>query len=607
MKSAIHTLKALLLAGVVLNVGTPRAMAQDDGIYDDIYQPPTYQETTTNPLDGYSTYDQDDYYEPQNQRPTQSEQYVDENGNTYITNNYYGMDDYDYFYASRINRFHRPIHGFGFYDPFYTNMYWYNYDPFFFGTSIYAGWGWGGFYRPMWGWGGGWGWNSWGMGMGWNSWGMGMGWNSWGMGWGGGWGWNSWNMGWGGGGWGMGGYGMGYNHGYWNGFYDGLAMGNTGYFNTFDQNSGIYYGHRGGTAGMGGSGLRSTSFAERYNRAAAEGQVLHANRGNILRTDDGRSVQGRQNIDGFRSESRSNDMRLGNTNPNVRSEDGRTAISRPEAGRTETGATGVGREQIGRTGADRNASSSPSRTEGVRDASSTSGPQRVPSTRDRDAIRQEGGNVGPRDVQTQPQRAPQTQPQRAPQTQPQRAPQTQPQRAPQTQPQRAPQVQPRTPGVYNQRTPQPVPQRQQPTNIDRSRPMYQAPARPQQQPQRDVYQRGSAPRTQPPAYRQPSQPQRSPQAQPQRQQPSRNMAPTSPQQRPSAAPSRQAPSRNVAPSRQAPSRNMAPSRPSSPSPSRGVSPSSPSRGGSFSAPSRGGGGMSSPSRGGGSMGGRRGG
>ncbi len=538
MKTAAITLKGALITGSLVLSGTFMANAQD-GIYDDIYQAPGVGTSGTatpssGPLDGYSTYDQDDYYQPQNnnssQNPVDSEQYVDESGNTYITNNYYGYDDdYDYFYASRINRFHRPIYGFGYYDPFYTNMYWYNYDPFFFGTSIYAGWGWGGFYRP-------WGWNSWG------GWGMGFGYNSWG--WGGGWGYQPYCYG-GWGGYGMGfnqGYWNGYNHGYWNGYYDGLAMGG-GYYNTFDQNSGIYYGHRGGTAGNLGSGVRGSSLGERYNRAAAEGIVSHANRNNVLQTADARPVVGKTPSVDRRPDS------------NVR--DVQTAPVRNNAG----------------------VNTAPVRSQGdVRrePAPVQSNPTRVPVNEGRDVIRQQGGNVNV------PQRTPQQNTQGIPQRTPQNGIQNVPQRTPQAAPQRTPQS-------YGERMPQRPPQRTEPT--------YQSPSRSPQQPQqpsRDVYRRGSTPNTQSPVYNAPSRPDRVPSRNygaPQPQQPSRDFSPSRPQRQPDV-PQRTAPSRN-----DAPVRDFSPQR-SAPSPSRSVSPSPSRGGGGFSSPSRGG---SAPS------GGRRGG
>ncbi len=111
---------------------------------------------------------QDDlYYTPDY---SDSNQYTDGQGDTYVTNNnyyggddeyvYYEDDDYDYYYSSRIRRFHRPYNGFGYYGGCYVDNYWYNPDPFFWGSNIYASsfyrprpfisinWGWGNFYRP---------------------------------------------------------------------------------------------------------------------------------------------------------------------------------------------------------------------------------------------------------------------------------------------------------------------------------------------------------------------------------------------------------------------------------------------------------------------------
>lgn len=518
-KSALPYIASLIAVALVFSAS--RTVVAQDGIYDDIYQAPTYDTDTSpsNPLDGYSTYDQDDYYQPQNnnqQGAPSSQQYVDENGDTYITNNYYGdyyEDDYDYFYASRINRFHRPIWGFGYYDPFYTNMYWYNYDPFFFGTSIYAGWGWGGFYRPW-----GWGWNT---GFGWGGW-----YNNWG--------WNGWGYspycysGWGMGGYGMG-YNMGYNHGYWNGYYDGLAMGGMGYYNTYDVNSGIYYGHRAGSGSNGGSGIRSNSLGDRYNRAAQQGLVSHANRDNILQTADARPVVGRTNLDGFNT-----------TVPSRKPSDNARPVQ-----------------------------TTPSRTP----AQDGTTPSRVPTTAPgRDAINQQGGNGK---VPQPADRNPQVQPQRNPQSLPQRTPQAAPQRNPQSVPQRTqPQSIDRSRPTYQ--APARVPQRPQRDVYQRgSRPNTTSPAyrAPQQSRPSDVPSRN---------YAVPQQPQRSP---------SPNVAPTRPQRSQPApsrtAPQRTAPSRDYSPQRSAPS--PSPSRGISPSPSRGGSFSSPRGGGS--SPSRGSGSM----------------
>jgi hypothetical protein len=50
-------------------------------------------------------------------------------------NNYY---NYDYYYSSRINRFHRSFATFDYYAPVFTDSYWYNYDPYSWGSSIYG-------------------------------------------------------------------------------------------------------------------------------------------------------------------------------------------------------------------------------------------------------------------------------------------------------------------------------------------------------------------------------------------------------------------------------------------------------------------------------------
>ena len=57
--------------------------------------------------------------------------------------NSYNDDYYDFSYSSRIRRFHRPMmYNHGFYSGFYTDYYWYNPDPFYWGSSIYSGFGW---------------------------------------------------------------------------------------------------------------------------------------------------------------------------------------------------------------------------------------------------------------------------------------------------------------------------------------------------------------------------------------------------------------------------------------------------------------------------------
>jgi hypothetical protein len=76
-----------------------------------------------------------------------------------VINNYY--DDQDYYYSSRINRFHRSYAYFGYYAPVFTETYWYSYQPYTWGISIYGGGGFGAaisYNYPAYGYGYGYGW-----------------------------------------------------------------------------------------------------------------------------------------------------------------------------------------------------------------------------------------------------------------------------------------------------------------------------------------------------------------------------------------------------------------------------------------------------------------
>jgi len=53
-----------------------------------------------------------------------------------VINNYY---NYDFHYSSRINRFHRSYVAFSYYSPVFTDVYWYSYQPFTWGLTIYGG------------------------------------------------------------------------------------------------------------------------------------------------------------------------------------------------------------------------------------------------------------------------------------------------------------------------------------------------------------------------------------------------------------------------------------------------------------------------------------
>ena len=204
-------------------------------------------------------------------------------------------DYYDYEYAARLRRFHDPVPGSGYYDNYYTNSYYYNQNPYLYGTSVYNSYNWWGpsayaynycpssyfYYNSGWAWGTG-------MYYG-NPYGNPYGWGYYDP-------WSSW-------GWGYypivqlypyypgyyGGYYPGYcsNWGYPNygsGWGNNYGGGNNNYYyNSYDENS-DYYGprhtptaHDGRVAGSGGP-----AFGERYAEAiAAEHGIVEPSREDV--------------------------------------------------------------------------------------------------------------------------------------------------------------------------------------------------------------------------------------------------------------------------------------------------------------------------------------
>jgi hypothetical protein len=165
-----------------------------------------------------------------------TESFTEPGGGSSITNNFYG-DYYDYEYASRLRRFHSSYFMDSYYDPFYSNMYFYDYNPWSWGTSIYFNSGWG---YPSFGMSYGWGWPSYSYGWGYSS------------------------------------YGSGYYDGYNNGFYNGYWAGNgnySGYYNDGGgyNNSNYYYGHRGSSGYRGGSSNGRNNIGDRGQTPGKKG------------------------------------------------------------------------------------------------------------------------------------------------------------------------------------------------------------------------------------------------------------------------------------------------------------------------------------------------
>lgn len=238
MKLLMKLSMLLLLFGV----SATAALAQ----YDDVYYDP---ERNNN-----RTYTERRQVQPKT-TPAQTEEY------TYDEN--YDDEEYDYYYTSRIRRFHRPYAGFNYFDPIYVDAYYYDAfarpgvtvliydDPFgYYGYNRMSrfnrwnGWAYGG-------------WNRFNRFNSWNSWGnydpycmwsnpglsFGFGrWNSFGF--------NNWNS-----------FGYGFNGSYWgNSWFNTPTWGNNYYYNNInyytnnqnnDNNRNIYYGPRTGGGGVG--------------------------------------------------------------------------------------------------------------------------------------------------------------------------------------------------------------------------------------------------------------------------------------------------------------------------------------------------------------------
>lgn len=204
--------------------------------------------------------------------------------NPYYKDREFKYDDYyDYEYATRVKRFNNNIYGLSYYDNYYTNSYWYSQNPYNYGVSVYNGYSWWGpsynsySYNPSINFYSNWGWNC-GPGYGYN-------------------GYNPY----------MAGYMHGYNNGFTNGYYGnyygygnpygygspfgygygnygyinpygyGFGNGSTwGYYNSYDGNSGFYYGFR---SSHGGGNSRRTSnpgmpvkreYVEKYIQTVSE-------------------------------------------------------------------------------------------------------------------------------------------------------------------------------------------------------------------------------------------------------------------------------------------------------------------------------------------------
>ena len=163
MRSIIILLPAIALFMVSCSSSYKASTPYDDVYYSEKKSPEYTEETLT--VDSETdTYTSREVYNNSEFDPRFSEQedeyYYDSDEEVIYYDEEFEMEDYyDYTYAARIRRFHEPIPGYGYYDNYYTNSYFYNYNPYTYGSSIYLGYNWWyPYYGPSLSFGFGWGW-----------------------------------------------------------------------------------------------------------------------------------------------------------------------------------------------------------------------------------------------------------------------------------------------------------------------------------------------------------------------------------------------------------------------------------------------------------------
>ncbi|MCB0625884.1 MAG: hypothetical protein KDC43_18710, partial [Saprospiraceae bacterium] len=246
-----NLIRACLFALLAVGMSTT-AWAQYDDLYYDPNQDSDYYNSTSNTYSNdygndYDSYSGNDY--------------------DYDDDGYEYFDEYDYYYSSRIRRFHRPYYGFNYYDPVYVDMFYY--DPFFNpGMTVLI-------YDDYWSY------RSWSRWNRWNRWSYGPGWNvsfGWGSpGFGFGWGYNNYNS------W----YNPWYNSyydpywgsNYYSSFYCPPSWGNGYVYNTVNNNNYYYGARRTGTSKVPRETVRPSTIPNNGVRPAdtKDGGVLGRN------------------------------------------------------------------------------------------------------------------------------------------------------------------------------------------------------------------------------------------------------------------------------------------------------------------------------------------
>ena len=121
-----------------------------------VYYTKSYEDANYLTQDEFAEYDD---YTKEDSEYQNNETISDTSEDGTVINKYYGdyyeADDYyDYSYSARIRRFHHPVWSIGYYGGLYTDYYWYSYNPYHCGMSIYYGYNYyDPFYSPYYSWG----------------------------------------------------------------------------------------------------------------------------------------------------------------------------------------------------------------------------------------------------------------------------------------------------------------------------------------------------------------------------------------------------------------------------------------------------------------------
>jgi len=142
MKNIDRLLFLPLFAALAIGCSSPTSMQSSE--YDDVYFSSKDKTVITdNRVADRSTENPDqtavETYAVTDGTTLPNPEYSEKNSGTavgnedYYSENYYDEDDYAY--ASRIRRFNAPYRGFSYYDAAYTDYYWYNRSPIYYGRS----------------------------------------------------------------------------------------------------------------------------------------------------------------------------------------------------------------------------------------------------------------------------------------------------------------------------------------------------------------------------------------------------------------------------------------------------------------------------------------